>query len=84
MTRSIGAIDDSGKFVIGARPKDRRHDGFKNENAEMQRLTHTAELQQPFNADGTVNENYTTLYRGQAKKQGLIGEDPVADFHMFE
>lgn len=84
MKRLTGAVDKDGNFVIGKVTKNVRHPGYGNENREMQRLTHSAELVQAFNPDGTRNTAYSTLYHEQAIEQGIIDEDPVQDYQRFE
>jgi hypothetical protein len=84
MRRLTGAVDKNGNFVVGKIPKISRHPGYKEENHEMQRLTHAAELVQAFNPDGTRNTAYSTLYHDAAIKQGIIDEDPIPDFQRFE
>lgn len=84
MKRLTGAVDKNGKFVIGKTFKSKRHPGYKLENHDMQRLTHAAELVQPFNPDGTRNSAYSTLYHEAAIEQGILDIDPTSDFHRFE
>ena len=84
MKRLTGVVDKNGNFVVGKPPKTIRHPGYKDENREMQRLTHSAELVQAFHPDGTRNMAYSTLYHDQAIKQGIIDEDPEPDFQRFE
>jgi hypothetical protein len=84
MKRLTGAVDKNGNFVVGKTPKTPRHSGYKEENNDMQRLTHAAELVQPFHPDGTRNTAYSTIYHEQAIKQGIVEEDPLPDFQRFE
>ena len=84
MKRLTGAVDKDGNFVIGKIPKSVRHPGYKHENNDMQRITHAAELVQPFNPDGTRNPAYSTIYHQAAINQGVIDEDPSPDFQRFE
>ena len=84
MIRLTGVVDKNGNFVIGEIPKRVRHPGYKEENHDMQRLTHAAELVQPFNPDGTRNTAYSTIYHDAAIKQGIIDEDSLPDFQRFE
>src|ERR1035437_3238149 len=66
MKRLTGAVDKNGNFVVGKIPKTSRHPGYKEENREMQRLTHSAELVQAFHPDGTRN----TAYRSEERRVG--------------
>lgn len=84
MKRLVGAIDKSGNFIPGKVTKYTRHEGYKDENREMQRITHAAELVQPFLPNGEVNENYGILYHDMAIQQGVIDEDPDIDYQKFE
>ncbi len=84
MKRLTGGIDKNGKFVLGLSPHETRHCGFKEENREMQRITHVAELVQMFTPDGKPNPFYTTIYHDAAIRQGLIDEDPQPNFQKFE
>ena len=84
MKRLTGVVDKDGNFVIGKLPKSRRHPGYKQENHDIQRLTHAAELVQPFKPDGTRNTAYSTIYHERAIEQGIIDEDPEPDFQRFE
>lgn len=84
MKRLTGVVDKDGNFIVGKITKNVRHPGYGNENREMQRLTHSAELVQAFNPDGTRNTAYSTLYHEAAIKQGIIEEDPEPNFQKFE
>ena len=84
MTRLIGAVDKNGNFIIGKVSKSHRHSGYSEERQAIERVTHAAELVQPFNPDGTRNTAYSTIYHEQAIHQGIIDEDPEPDFQKFE
>jgi hypothetical protein len=84
MKRLTGAVDKNGNFVVGKIPKSAQHPGYKEENHDMQRLTHAAELVQAFHPDGTRNTAYSTIYHDAAIRQGIIEEDQTPDFQRFE
>jgi hypothetical protein len=84
MQRLTGAVDKEGNFVIGKIPKTHRHGGFGEENRSMQTITHSADLVQMFNPDGTPNKAYSTIYHEAAIRQGIIDVDPEPDFQRFE
>lgn len=84
MRRLTGVVGKDGKFVIGKTRVTQKHDGYREESREMQRLLHSAELIQPFLADGTRNTAYSTIYHEQAISQGIIDKDAAPDFHKFE
>lgn len=83
MKRLTGAIGKSGKFTLGYVPKKITRKGASEESAAQQRVMHSADLQQAFHPDGTVNEAYTTLYHEAAISQGIIDKDAEPDFSAF-
>lgn len=83
MKRLTGVIGKSGKFALGYVPQKMTRKGASDESAAQQRVMHSAELQQAFLPDGTVNDAYTTLYHEAAINQGIIEEDAEPDFSAF-
>lgn len=84
MKRLTGVVDKDDKFVIGKVPKNHLHDGYREEKRALDRTTHSAELIQPFNPDGTRNPAYSAVYHDAAIRQGIIDEDPEPNFQKFE